>query len=117
VTEPGIDVAVLIERITQLEKRMEERFDAADKAVAAAFASAEKAVAKAEARLDGTLIGFPQEYARRLEIDIIRNELGELKNSQGALVTRGELKAAADNLSDLINRNREDVEQLAKKLS
>lgn len=113
--EPTIDV--LVERVDQLMLRMEERFDAADKAVAAAFASAEKAVAKAESRLDGILVGFPQEYARRLEIDILREELSNLKNGQGALVTRTELKALADSLTGLIDRNREEVDLLAKKLS
>jgi hypothetical protein len=113
--EPTIDV--LVERIAQLERRMEERSEAAKDAVAAAFASAEKAVKKAEDRLDNTLIGFPQEYARRLEIDMLRSDLADLKNGQGSLVTRSELKAVSDNLSALIDRNREDVDLLAKKMT
>jgi hypothetical protein len=108
---------VLIERVEQLEKRMSERSEAAKDAVVAAFDSAEKAVRKAEDRLDKTLIGFPQEYARRLEIEMLRSDLGDLKNGQGSLVTRSELKSAVDNLSALIERNREDMDVLAKKLS
>jgi hypothetical protein len=113
----AVDIAVLAERISGLEKRIEERFIAAEAGVSAAFAAAEKAVKKAEDRLDNTLIGFPQEYARRLEIDILRQDLADLKNAIGLLVTRGELEATSKNISLLIDRNREDIDVLAKKLS
>jgi Tfp pilus assembly protein PilX len=113
----AVDTAVIVERVTQLEKRMDERFTASEGAVSAAFAAAEKAVKKAEDRLDNTLIGFPQEYARRLEIDILRSDLADLKNAIGLLINRGELEAVIRNVSALIDRNREDIDVLAKKLS
>lgn len=48
------------------EKRLNER-----------FVAQEKAIGKAEERLDGTLKGFPQEYARRIELEQMISALDE----------------------------------------
>jgi hypothetical protein len=113
----AVEVATLSERIDQQELRMNERFSAADRAVEAAFKSAEKAVTKAEEKLDKTLIGFPQEYARRLELDQFGGDLAELKNELGKMVSRPELKTTVDSMNQLIDRNREDIEGLGKRLA
>jgi multidrug resistance efflux pump len=55
------------------DRIMEER----EKLLDERFASQKEAINKAEQRLDGTLKGFPQEYARRMELEQMINALDE----------------------------------------
>lgn len=50
--------------LTERNERLDERFQ-----------SQERAIKKAEDRLDGTLKGFPQEYARKTEMEQMRLDL------------------------------------------
>lgn len=59
--------ATISERLkteSEREKRLDERFQ-----------SQEKAIQKAEVRLDSTMKGFPQEYARKTEMEQMRIDL------------------------------------------
>lgn len=63
----------LAERERGLEKLLDERNVRLDER----FQAQREAINKAEQRLDGTLKGFPQEYARRLELEQMINALDE----------------------------------------
>lgn len=52
------------ETLAERNSRLDERFE-----------SQEKAIKKSEDRLDGTLKGFPQEYARKTEMEQMRMDL------------------------------------------
>ncbi len=98
------DIAVLTERIAQLETRMNERFDGLIRETTTAFSSAERAIAKAEAATEKRFEGVNEFRA-------------QLTDQAARFVTRDELRALEDKLAGLMERNRQDVEQLAKKLS
>jgi hypothetical protein len=104
VTEPGVDLAVLIERVAQLEKRMDGRFDSLVREMHATFAGAEKAIVKAEAATEKRFEGVNEFRA-------------QLSDQAARFVTRDELAALEDKMVGLLERNREDIEQLAKRLS
>jgi hypothetical protein len=104
VSEPTVDVAVLVERVAQLERRMQERFDSLLREMHNSFGSAEKAIAKAETATERRFEGVNEFRA-------------QLSDQAARFITRDELSALENKMIGLIERNREDVEQLAKKLS
>jgi hypothetical protein len=101
-SEPGIDV--LVERLSGLEKRMDDRFDSLLREIHSTFESAAKAIEKAEAATDKRFEGVNEFRA-------------QLSDQAARFVTREELGALENKMVGLIERNREDIEQLAKRLS
>jgi hypothetical protein len=99
-----VSIDVLVERLAGLEKRMGERFDSLLREMHAAFAGAEKAIAKAETATERRFEGVNEFRA-------------QLSDQAARFVTRDELGALENKMVGLIERNREDIEQLAKRLS
>ncbi len=88
-----VEIAVLVERIEQLEKRMLDKFESANMAIAKAESATEK-------RFEGV------------------NEFrAQLSDQAARFITRDELAAMESKLVGLLERTRMDVEALAKRLS
>jgi hypothetical protein len=89
------------------EKRLNER-----------FAGQEKAVVKAEQRLDDTLRGFPEEYARRLELEQLKESLQEASSLLAEKVVESAklLKESNDKDVDRINVRIHSLEAFQSKL-
>jgi hypothetical protein len=102
--EDEISNAVLVERVAQLEKRMNERFDSLLRETTTAFAGAEKAILKAETATEKRFEGVNEFRA-------------QLSDQAARFITRDELHALENKVVGLIERNREDIEQLAKRLA
>lgn len=68
----GVTVALLAAK-----EAVQAAFMASEAATKAALEASDKAINKAEQRLDGTLKGFPQEYARRMELEQMISALDE----------------------------------------
>lgn len=99
-----LDLAVLAERVAQFELRMQERFDSLLREMHTAFEGAEKAISKAEAATERRFEGVNEFRA-------------QLSDQAARFVTRDELSALENTMVGLIERNREGVEQLAKRLA
>lgn len=97
-------IDVLAERVAQLEIRMTERFDSLLREMHASFGSAAKAIEKAEMATERRFEGVNEFRA-------------QLSDQAARFITRDELAALEDKLIGLVERNRADVEQLAKRLS
>ncbi len=89
--------------ISAAEKRSDARFDAMKDMVEAAFETSKEAVAKAETSVDKRLEGM--------------NEFRDQLSDQATrFVTNDQLMALADKLEASINRNREDLDGLSKRI-
>jgi hypothetical protein len=100
----GETIEVLVERVAQLEMRMNERLDSFLREMHTSFDSAAKAIEKAETATERRFEGVNEFRA-------------QLSDQAARFVTRDELAALEDKLVGLVERNRSDVEQLAKRLS
>lgn len=89
------------------DRRMEERFE-----------NQEKAVVKAEQRLDETLRGFPEEYARRFELEQLKENVQEASNllAQKVIESASVLKESSDKESDRIDGRIKALENFQSKL-
>ncbi len=110
INERGFFERILAERDkteAEREKRLNER-----------FASQEKAVAKAEQRLDDTLRGFPEEYARRIELEQLKENLQEASGilAQKVVESAMLLKESSDKETDRINVRIHSLEAFQSKL-
>jgi hypothetical protein len=83
INERGFFERVLTELFRESEKTEVER----EKRLNERFAAQEKAISKAEVRLDGTLKGFPQEYARKTEMEQMRTDLATTATTLAEKVT------------------------------
>jgi ribosome-binding protein aMBF1 (putative translation factor) len=110
INERGFFERILAERDkteAEREKRLNER-----------FASQEKAVMKAEQRLDDTLRGFPEEYARRIELEQLKESLQQASSILADKVVESAslLKESSDKDIDRINVRIHSLEAFQSKL-
>jgi hypothetical protein len=89
--------------ISAAEKRSDDRFEAMQEAVKAAFAESQKAITKAET-------------ATEKRFESVNEFRASLSDQATRFITRDTLNALADKLEASIDRNREDLDQLAKRL-
>ncbi len=89
--------------ISAAEKRSDARFDAMKDMVEAAFETSKEAVAKAETSVDKRLEGMNE----------FRDQLSEQANN---FVTKDSLGSLVEKLEVQIDRNREDLDSLSKRI-
>lgn len=80
--------------IDTLKEHFETILAERDTALKAALAASETAIAKAETRLNEILEGFPQEYGRKTELELIETEINTIRSDHVQRSEFSELKDA-----------------------
>jgi exonuclease VII large subunit len=95
------------ETLAERNERLDERFQ-----------SQEKAIKKAEDRLDGTLSGFPQEYARKTELEQMRIDLASTATALAEKVTdsASALATSQDKVTERQDARLSSLEKFQNKL-
>jgi len=102
------------ETLEEKEKVSAER----DKRLDERFQSQQRAIDKAEDRLDVTLAGFPEEYARRFELEVARQAVASTADSLSGKIhsASASLESQLDKSEDRLSSRLKEVEDFQSRL-